>query len=348
MSSCEGEQAEPVGDEHDQGEQRGDCAVEGDQGRQQRGRAGRRRPAPGWARSRRGRCSQRPAQVVTPVESMASLTTKRVAMKMTTGSPKPATASSVVDQAGRPQGQRRQDRDHAPPGAGSTRRGRRRPPGRRSAWSRRPSASLVAAPSRADRGARAPAGCPSRYQATKKSSPGDQHDDGVRDHHRDHRAHAGRGSVALADQDDERQVDHQRRDHVDRSVPHPVGREHGLRRDPEVVEQRDEDGREDRPLGDDPGMIRSITTTSRMKPISSGSAPMLARLQPVGQLGRGDVGHVGVVEVRDELGDQQHQEDEAAEPVERLGDRVDDVGGCPSGCPRPCRSPGRPPGTASR
>ena len=39
--------------------------------------------------------SRWPAQVVTPVESMPSLTTNRVAMKMTTGSPKPATASSV-------------------------------------------------------------------------------------------------------------------------------------------------------------------------------------------------------------------------------------------------------------
>ena len=40
--------------------------------------------------------SQRPAQVVTPVESMPSLTTNRVAMKMTTGSPKPPTACSAV------------------------------------------------------------------------------------------------------------------------------------------------------------------------------------------------------------------------------------------------------------
>ena len=41
--------------------------------------------------------------------------------------------------------------------------------------------------------------------------------------------------VALADQDDERQVDHQRRDHVDRRVADAVGGEHGLRRDAEAV-----------------------------------------------------------------------------------------------------------------
>ena len=40
--------------------------------------------------------SQRPAQVVTPVESMPSLTTNSVAMKMTTGSPKPATTCSAI------------------------------------------------------------------------------------------------------------------------------------------------------------------------------------------------------------------------------------------------------------
>ncbi len=40
--------------------------------------------------------SHRPSRVVTPVESMPSLTTKSVAMKMTTGSPNPATASFVV------------------------------------------------------------------------------------------------------------------------------------------------------------------------------------------------------------------------------------------------------------
>ena len=36
-----------------------------------------------------------PSQVVTPVESMPSLTTKSVAMKTTTGSPKPARTASV-------------------------------------------------------------------------------------------------------------------------------------------------------------------------------------------------------------------------------------------------------------
>src|SRR6185312_4774397 len=36
------------------------------------------------------------AHVVTPVESIPSLTTNNVAMKMTTGSPNPATASCVV------------------------------------------------------------------------------------------------------------------------------------------------------------------------------------------------------------------------------------------------------------
>ena len=52
-----------------------------------------------------------PAQAVTPVESMPSLTTNSVAMKMTTGSPKPA--STAVKSAGRsPTGQRGEHRDH--------------------------------------------------------------------------------------------------------------------------------------------------------------------------------------------------------------------------------------------
>ena len=54
-----------------------------------------------------------PAQAVTPVESSASPTTKSVAMKMTVGSPKPASACGEVEDAGQPQRDRDADGDDA-------------------------------------------------------------------------------------------------------------------------------------------------------------------------------------------------------------------------------------------
>ena len=78
-------------------------------------------------------------------------------------------------------------------------------------------------------------------------------------------------------------------------------------------------------FGITPGMMMSITNTSRMKPTSSGSAPMSACPSGRPASWPAIARHVGVVEVRDELRDQQHQEDQPAEAVEGLDDRVDDV-----------------------
>ena len=88
--------ADPLGEQDHERQQRRDRAVEGDQRRRAAPTAGTPRPGPGRAPLPARSISARPAQVVTPVESMPSLTTNNVAMKMTTGSPNPATASFVV------------------------------------------------------------------------------------------------------------------------------------------------------------------------------------------------------------------------------------------------------------
>ena len=65
------------------------------------------------------------------------------------------------------------------------------------------------------------------------------------------------------------------------------------------------------------GMIRSTMIVTRINPISSQIAADVRALELVGELDREDLGDVGVVEVGDELGDQQEQEEQAAEPGDR-------------------------------
>ena len=74
---------------------------------------------PGPARHRPARRAAGPAQVVTPVASRPSLTTNSVAMKMTAGSPNPASACVERQDARSPTGRGRPRSRRARPGAGS-------------------------------------------------------------------------------------------------------------------------------------------------------------------------------------------------------------------------------------
>ena len=81
--------AEPHGHHHDDGDERGDGAVDSDQGGEARAEEHHQHEHPGAAvTGPRDQCC--PAQAVTPVASSASLTTKSDAMKITVGSPNPA------------------------------------------------------------------------------------------------------------------------------------------------------------------------------------------------------------------------------------------------------------------
>ena len=187
----------------------------------------------------------------------------------------------------------------------------------------RAAAALADAVTQVCTGDPGPSGIPIRYQTTKNSVQAIEQDDHVRQHQRDDRADPGVLLVALGEDHDQREVRHQRRDHVERRVADAVGGEHGLRRDAEPDEQRDEDRREERPLGDRRGMIRSTITVTRMKPISSQTAPMFMCSSTSPSFTAAHLGHVAEVEVGDELRDQQEQEEQARQPGPRLGDRGD-------------------------
>ena len=76
--------------------------------------------------------------------------------------------------------------------------------------------------------------------------------------------------VPLRDDQDEGEIDHQRGDDVHGRVADAIGRQHGLRRDPELHEERDEDRREDGPLRHRARHDDIEQAMMRMKPISSG------------------------------------------------------------------------------
>ena len=89
--------------------------------------------------------------------------------------------------------------------------------------------------------------------------------------------------VLLRDDDDERQVDHQRGDDVQRRIADAVRGQHRLRGDTQPHEERHEDRREERPFRQRAGMMMSISAMTR---ISRRARPSRARgpLQHVGEL----------------------------------------------------------------
>ena len=78
-------------------------------------------------------------------------------------------------------------------------------------------------------------------------------------------------------------------------------------------------------FGMTPGRMKSSRTMTRMKPTSSSSGGMAARSSRSASADGDHAGHVGVVEVGDELGDHQQHQHQPAEAGEGFGDRRDDV-----------------------
>ena len=177
---------------------------------------------------------------MTPVESSPSLTTKSDAMKITVGSPKPASDCSrsrtpvAQSESATPE---RDDADREViPDEDGHRHGQDQEGDRRLAHRTRSAADVGVSAGQLSRDGQAqpgPRGMPTRYQATKNSV---QMTDSTRTY----------GSiiattvpmpaslpVALREDDDQREVGHQRRHHVERA-----SRRRGRRRAPSAARRR--------------------------------------------------------------------------------------------------------------
>ena len=192
---------------------------------------------------------------------------------------------------------------------------------------------------RIERATNGPAGRPDMHPSARseryaehvphdqQQRPDDEQHHGVGQHQRDDGADAGVLHVFLREAHHHREVDVERRDDVHRAVAHAVGGEHQVRVAAQPHEQRDEDGRQDRPFGERAGQddVDQRHHDDEQDDVARGADRHV--LQEVGEVHRHHGGEVRPVEEGDEVRDHEQQEDHAREVAPGLGDQPDGGGG---------------------
>ncbi len=170
-------------------------------------------------------------------------------------------------------------------------------------------------------------GQPEEVPEGEEDRPNQEERGDVRQHQGDDRADAGVLLVLGRERDDEGEIGVHRADGIQRRIADAVGREDGFGRDAQPHQERHEDGGEDGPLRERAGHDEVEDRHDHDEAEQQRQRAESGRFQGIAHVDGRQRRHVGVGEEGVELGDDEQQEDQAAEASHGLLHRLDDVDG---------------------